>query len=131
MSGYKPISILPSVSNTLEHHVSKIILDHICETYPISDRQWGFMHHRSSTSALISVIYDWLSALDNGQEVCVVLFDIQKTFDSVTSPTSTAKIGVNWPYILWGAELLDRLHAVVRIQLKSFFFFSFWNLEQW
>ena len=82
-SGYRPISILPVISKILEHHVSDIILDHICDAYPISDQQWGFMHHHSSTSALISVIHDWLYALDNGHEVCVVLFDVQKAFDSV------------------------------------------------
>ena len=41
------------------------------------------MHHRSSTSVLISVIHDWLSALDAGKEVCIVFFDIRKAFDSV------------------------------------------------
>ena len=44
---------------------------------------WGFMHHRSSTAALISVIHDWLCALDSGEEVCVVFFDVRKAFDSV------------------------------------------------
>ena len=64
VSGYRLISILPTVSKILEHHVGDIILDRIPEAYPI---KWG-LHHRSSTSALISVIFDWLSALDNGQE---------------------------------------------------------------
>ena len=41
------------------------------------------MHHRSSTSALIDVIHDWLSALDEGFEICVIFFDVQKAFDSV------------------------------------------------
>ena len=102
VSGYRPISILPVISKILEHHVSGIILDHICDAYPISDQQWGFMHHRSSTSALISVIHDWLYALDNGHEVCVVFFDVQKAFDSVPHLPLLEKlsqIGTN-PYIL-------------------------------
>ena len=41
------------------------------------------MHHRSSTAALLSVIHDWLCALDSGKEVCVVFFDVRKAFDSV------------------------------------------------
>ena len=41
------------------------------------------MHHRSSTSALISVYHDWLSSLDSGEEVCIVFFDVKKAFDSV------------------------------------------------
>ena len=69
VSGYRPIS---TVGKILDHHICDIILDHICEAHPISDSQWGFMHHHSFISALISVIFDWLSALDNGQEVCIV-----------------------------------------------------------
>ena len=119
VSGYRPISILPTVSKILEHHVSKIIVDHICEAYPISDRQWGFMLHRSSTSALISVIYDWLTALDNGQEVCVVFFDIQKAFDSVPHLPLLQKleqIGIN-PYILrWVQSYLTERRQFVVVE---------------
>ena len=60
------------------------------------------MHHRSSTAALISVIHDWLSALDNGHEVCVVFFDMRKAFDSVPHIPLLQKlsdVGVN-PFIL-------------------------------
>lgn len=44
---------------------------------------WGFMHHGSSLSALILVYHDWLSSLDSGVEVCIVYFNVKKTFDSV------------------------------------------------
>ena len=67
----------------MERHVSDIITNHICENFPISDHQWGFMHHRSSTSALTAVLHDWLKALDDGYEICIVFFDVQKAFDSV------------------------------------------------
>ena len=62
----------------------------------------GFMHHRCSTSALISIIYNWLSALDNGHEVCVTFFDVRKGFDSVPHIPLLQKlsdIGLN-PFIL-------------------------------
>ena len=101
-AGYRPISILPTVSKLLERHVSEIILGSISESSSISNCQWGFMHHRSSTSALISVVQDWLTALDEGNEVCVVFFDVQKAFDSVThSPLlqKLADIGID-PYLL-------------------------------
>ena len=75
-SGYRPISILPIVSKVLEHHVKELIEEYIADDAPISKHQWGFMHHRSSTSALISVYHDWLSSLDSGEEVCIVFFDV-------------------------------------------------------
>ena len=75
VTGYQPISILSLtiVSNILEHHVKDTIDEFLTQTYPISDYQWGFMHHRSSVSALIAVIHDWLSALDSGHEVHVCM----------------------------------------------------------
>ena len=83
VSGYRPISILPIVSKVLERHVKELIEVFLADNAPISKHQWGFMHHRSSTSALISVYHDWLSSLDSGMEVCIVFFDVKKAFDSV------------------------------------------------
>ena len=82
-SGYRPISVLPIISKVLERHVKELIDDCIADNAPISKYQWGFMHHRSSTSALISVFHDWLCSLDSGKEICVVFFDVKKAFDSV------------------------------------------------
>ena len=62
VSGYRPISILPTVSKILEHHANETLLDHISETCPITDHQWGFMHHRSSICVHISVFHDCLEA---------------------------------------------------------------------
>ena len=60
----------------------------VLETYlqtnaPISEKQWGFMCGRSTVSALIRVVDDWQRALDRGNEVCAVFFDISKAFDTV------------------------------------------------
>ena len=82
-SGYRPISLLPIVSKTLEKHVSTRVRDHLAITTPISSSQWGFMPERSTTSALITVVNEWLQALDAGNEICVIFFDVRKAFDSV------------------------------------------------
>jgi hypothetical protein len=63
------------VSQFLEQHVKEIVDEYLAENSPISNHRWGFMHYRSSTSALISVIHDWLSVLDNGHEVYIVFFE--------------------------------------------------------
>ena len=71
------------VTKIIERHVKDIILDHLSTYAPISSRQWGFMTHRSSVSALIRVLDDWAQALDEGHEICVIFFDIRKAFDRV------------------------------------------------
>ena len=80
---YRPISILPIVSKLLERHVHSLISKHLLRNHPISPFQWGFMPRRSTTAALCTLIHDWLSQLDNGNEICSVFFDVRKAFDSV------------------------------------------------
>ena len=82
-SKYRPISILSIVSKLLECHIHSLVSNFVSENSPISTSQWGFMPHRSSTSALCSITHHWLKALDDGDEVCSVFFDICKAFDSI------------------------------------------------
>ena len=83
LGGYRPISILPVVTKIIERHVGDLILAHLSNYAPISPRQWGFMTHRSSVSALIKVFDNWAQALDEGHEICVIFFDVRKAFDRV------------------------------------------------
>ena len=82
-SRYRPISVLPVISKLIERHVKDIVESFIKSISPISTRQWGFMSKRSTVSALIRVVDDWLLALDQGFEICVIFFDISKAFDTV------------------------------------------------
>ena len=74
LSGYRPISVLPSVSKVLKRHVKGIIEKHLQEHAPISTKQWGFVSSRSTVSALIKVVDDCLQAIDKGYEVCMIFF---------------------------------------------------------
>ena len=82
-SGYRPVSVLPVVSKLIERHVKDAVENFLKSCSPISTKQWGFMSKCSTVSALIRVVEDWLHALDQGFEVCVVFFDISKAFDTV------------------------------------------------
>ena len=122
VTGYRPISILPTVSKLLERHVSDIILEHISTNSPISNHQWGFMHHRSSTGALISVVHDWLQALNDGHEICVIFFDVKKAFDSVPHIPLLQKLAdLNIdPYILkWIQDYLTERRQYVAVEGSS------------
>jgi len=82
-SGYRPISVLPATSKLIECHVKAVMEEFLAKHAPISAKQWGFMSGRSTVSALIRVLDDWHRALDQGNEVCVVFFDVSKAFDTV------------------------------------------------
>ena len=82
-TSYRPISILSIISKILERHVHTIIYQHLCLHYPLSDKRWGFLPGRSTSSALLSVTHDWMSYLDESSDVCSIYFDLQKAFDNV------------------------------------------------
>ena len=82
-SNYRPISILSAVSKLLEHHIHQLLSQHLSANSPLSNRQWGFLPGRCTSSALLSVTHDWLQQLELGNEVCSVFFDLKKAFDSV------------------------------------------------
>ena len=89
---YRPISILPIVSKLLERHVHSLVFRHLLQNCPISPFQWGFMPRRSTTSALCTLVHDWLSQLDNGNEICSIFFDVRKAFDSVPHSRLMSKL---------------------------------------
>ena len=56
---------------------------HLEEFYPLSDCQWGFRVGRGTVTALFSTIHEWLQLLEAGQDICAILLDYRKAFDSV------------------------------------------------
>ena len=71
------------MSKVLERYLHSVLFKLLSNTSPISKYQWGFMPHRSTTSALCTLTHNWFEELDAGNEICSVFFDIQKAFDSV------------------------------------------------
>ncbi len=82
-TNYRPISLLPVVSKMLERHVHQYITKSLSV---LSSGQWSLQTGRSTITALLSVAHEWFKALESGQEVCSVFFDIKKAFDSVPPP---------------------------------------------
>jgi len=71
-TNYRPISLLPIVSNILECHIQCKIMLHLQGTYPISDKQWGFCAKESTVHALLSAMDDWLESLETGADIGAV-----------------------------------------------------------
>ena len=51
-ANYRPIFLLPILSKPLERHIVNLLLQHLVETQPISDSQWGFQSGKSTVTAL-------------------------------------------------------------------------------
>ena len=116
-TNYRPISLLPIVSKLLERHVYSVILSHLETHYPLSSVQWGFLEGRSTVTALLHCINEWLKALEDGKEVCAIFFDFQKALDSVPhSPLMATlhSLGLNEYILRWlNNYLSNRVQSVV------------------
>ena len=53
----------------------------------------GFRTGRSTVSALLLTIHEWLKLLESGKDICAIFLDYRKSFDSVSMhPTSTLRL---------------------------------------
>ena len=77
---YRPMSLLSIVSKLLERIVHSILLEHLVEYAPISDKQWGFQQGKSTTSLLLHTTHDWFTLLDQQLEIMCVFFYFKKAF---------------------------------------------------
>lgn len=83
LSSYRPISILPCVSQILEKHLFASMTSFLDKHGIISSSQYGFVPGRG-TSSLLNVFSDFLfSSFDNHSCVCALFLDVAKAFDSV------------------------------------------------
>ena len=102
----------------LEHHFHHYITNHLNEYHPLSNKQWGFQSGKSTTTGLLSVTHDWFQALEAGQEVCSIFFDLKKAFDSVPHRLRVDKLtslGLDAHIISWITSYLTNWnqHVVV------------------
>ena len=76
---YRPISLLPSMSQCLEKHIEKLILAHLDIDSMLFEYcgMRGFLKDRLTTGALLNIINIWCSFLENGHEVAVIFLDLQ------------------------------------------------------
>ena len=115
---YRPISLLSVVSKMLERHFHQYVTKHLNEYHPLSNKQWGFQSGKSTVTALLSVTHDWFQALEAGQEVCSIFFDLRKAFDSVPHRPlvdKLANLGLDVHALSWITSYLTnrKQHVVV------------------
>ena len=101
---YRPISLLCILSKVLEKHIYELIFNHLTQYYPLSDCQWGFRAGRSTVSALLVTVHDWLQLMESGKDICAVFLDYRKAFDSVPHAPLMRKlqdIGLHVNLLAW------------------------------
>jgi hypothetical protein len=80
-SDIRPISLTPTLSKILESFIGGWMLEIIGDKF--DPKQFGGLKGRSTTHALIDILNNWHTAVDNKKSARVIFIDYAKAFDHV------------------------------------------------
>ena len=83
LGNYRPISVISVIGKIMEKIVHNQVQKYLLDNNILSNCQSGFRPKFSTQTALLNVTENWLSAIDNGDLVGVVMIDLKKAFDTV------------------------------------------------
>ena len=87
---YRPLSLLPHVSQIFKRLIYKQINDYICDK--ISKYVTGFRKCHGTQHSFLVILEKWKKPLDKGENVCTIFMDLSKAFDSVNHDLLLAKL---------------------------------------
>jgi len=82
-NNYRPVSLLPQFSKILEKLFDYRLQKFIDKHDLLSDCQYGFRQNRSTNFALMELIEEICSSLDNKKNTIGVFIDLRKAFDTL------------------------------------------------
>lgn len=115
---YRPISNLSFLSKTLERLISLQLLPYLQQSGLLPSRQSGFRANHSTETALLSLLSDIYTAMDNSHVTLLALFDASSAFDMVDPAILLCRLetsfGLSGPPLHWfRSYLTDRSQMVI------------------
>ena len=95
-SNYRPVSVLPVLSNILGRLMYNRLILHINRYGLLYEYQFGFQKGKSTHMALITLIDKISEALDQGELVIGIFLDFSKAFDTVDHGILLKKTEIIW-----------------------------------
>ena len=124
-SNYRPISILTTISKIFEKHVNKHLMGYLNKYNLIHECQSGFRQKHSCQTALVKLIDQWMTCIDNGDIVGTLFIDFRKAFDMVDHALLIHKLSLyklTSTTLDWFTSYLNcRLQTIVNDQSMSSF----------
>lgn len=119
---YRPISLLCSLSKSVEKIVHKILLSHCILNNIIPSEQHAFLPRRSTTSNLLESLTFLVDNYDSKIPSDVVYFDLSKAFDTVNHALLLQKLSflkINGRLLAWIRAYLSNRTMSVSINSSS------------
>ena len=120
---YRPISVLPVLSNILEKAVHCQFMDFLESNSLLSESQFGFRKHCSTKLATALLCDDIRSEMNKGNLVGVVYLDLSKAFDTIGHALLLNKLsayGVGGKELQWFTSyLFNRMQVVALGNINS------------
>ena len=117
-SNYRPISILPCFSKILEKLIYSRISAHLHENNILYCHQYGFRKKYSTELALLQLVSNISSAMEDEKFVLGVFLDLTKAFDTVNHTILVSKLkryGLQDVALKWFANYLENREQYVSI----------------
>jgi hypothetical protein len=115
-SNYRPISNLPIAAKVLERVAARRLNEHIETVNALDPFQSAYRANFSTETALIKVISDFASVLDDGHAVVLISLDISSAFDTVCHEillSRLAEAGVEGKALQWFSSYLSERYQTV------------------
>jgi hypothetical protein len=106
----------------MESIIRDHVLTHFITNQLFSDKQYGFIRHRSTVLQLLTVIDLWTNAIDEGYNTDVIYTDFEKAFDKVPHKRLLSKLqsyGISAEIIVWIEDFLCHREHCVKINGTS------------
>ena len=82
-SNYRPVSILPQFSKILEKIFHNRLMSFLNDKQILYNGQFGFRKNHSTSIAILELVEEMTTAMDNSQSSVAVFIDLKKAFDTV------------------------------------------------
>ena len=119
-SNYRPVSLTCILCKVLESLITNDIIKHMEKYKLFSNKQFGFIHGRSTILQLLHIMDDWTRILDNGGIIDACYLDFAKAFDKVPHNRLLAKVkhyGIEGDLLLWIMAFLS--HRKQRVVING------------
>ena len=92
VGNYRPVSLTCIVCKIMESIIRDYIMSHFHNNKFFSQKQFGFIKGRSTTTQLLHIMDIWTECLEQGGQMDVIYTDLEKAFDKIPHERLISKL---------------------------------------